>query len=116
LTLAQAVHRAVETCELGEPDDALDELLLRFEDADEPIHAIEDPALRIDEALGAIDVDWEQSGSLSMARSVVLYLAYRRDEIDAAPEELLRLAARAEYAGHPPEHVAAWLEGAGVSV
>ncbi|MCW3034600.1 MAG: hypothetical protein QOK19_1221 [Solirubrobacteraceae bacterium] len=116
LTVARAVHRAVEVCEIGELDEPLEELLLRFEDDDEPIHAVENIELRIDESLGAIDPDWEQSGSLSMARSVVVYLAYRRDEIDADAEELLRLAARAEFAGHPPPPVAQWLQLAGIAV
>jgi hypothetical protein len=49
-----------------------------------------------------------------MARAVVTYLAYRRDEIDAPPVELLRLAARAEFDGDPPDYVARWLELQGV--
>lgn len=116
LTLAMAVHRAVTACELGEPDEGLDELLLRFEDADAPIRGLSDIELRLDEVLGTIDPDWEESPALSMARAVVLYLAFRRDEADAPPEELLRLAARAEFDGHPPPHVRAWLEAAGVAI
>jgi hypothetical protein len=110
------VRRAVEVCEAGELDEPLEDLELRFEDRDEPITAVENLELQLDEALGAIDPDWEFSGSLSMARAVVLYLAYRRDEIDAAPEELLRLAARAEFDGHPPPGTIEWLERAGVEL
>jgi hypothetical protein len=115
LTVSRAVRRAVEVCEAGELDEPLEDLELRFEDSDEPIASAETLELRLDETLGAIDPDWEYSGSLSMARAVVLYLAYRRDEVDAAPEELLRLAARAEFDGHPPPNVTEWLESAGVA-
>jgi hypothetical protein len=40
---------------------------------------------------------------------VVTYLRYRRDEINATDVELLRLAARAEFDGRPPDYVARWL-------
>jgi hypothetical protein len=46
---------------------------------------------------------------------VITYLAYRRDELEAAPVELLRLAARAEWGGQPPDYVARWLELQGVT-
>ena len=51
-----------------------------------------------------------------MAIAVATYLAFRRDEMDDDREDLLRLAARAEYDGHPPENVRAWLEERGVKV
>lgn len=114
LTLAQAVHRAVEVCE-DSSSQSLDELLERFEDADEPISAVEDIERRLDEKLGPVEAD-ERDGALTMARAVVVYLAHRRDEIDADPVELLALAARSEFAGHPPEHVALWLGQQGIAV
>src|SRR5213595_1123820 len=107
-TLAQVVHRAVEVCE-DSSSDGLDELLERFEDADEPITAVEDVELRLDEALGPPDAD-ELDASLTMARALVVYLAHRRDELDEDPIELLALASRAEFGPNPPEHVARWLE------
>ncbi|HXB14811.1 MAG TPA: hypothetical protein VNV44_03610 [Solirubrobacteraceae bacterium] len=113
-TLSLLVHRAVEVTELGAPEPELDELLARFEDADETVGASEDVALTVDEALGRIDPDWEESGPLAMARSVVVYLAVRPEEIGAEPAELLRLAARAEFDGRPPPAVSEWLSGAGV--
>jgi hypothetical protein len=51
-----------------------------------------------------------------MAISVATYLAFRRDELDDDPDDLLRLAARAEYDGNPPENVRAWLEQRGVEI
>lgn len=112
LTLAEAVHKAVEVCDDG--SEGLDDLLVRFEDADEPIAAIGDVQERLDRALGPAEAD-ELEPAVTMARAVVLYLAYRRDEIDAEPAELLRLAARAEFDAHPSEPVARWLELQGVT-
>jgi hypothetical protein len=40
---------------------------------------------------------------------VIVYLAHRRDEMSENREELLRLAARSEFDGHPPPEVTAWL-------
>jgi hypothetical protein len=121
LTTAEVVHRAVETCEAGEVDERLGDLLPRFEDADEPIRSIEDVELLRDEVLGTIDPDWEsstlaRSSSLVMARAVAVCLRFRRDEIDSDGTRLLRLAARAEFHGVPPPAVLARLRGTGVKM
>lgn len=121
VTTSEAVHRAVEVCEIGEIDDRLGDLLARFEDADEPIRAIGDVELVLDEALEAIAPDWRNltippDCSLAMARAVAVYLAFRRDEIDSHATTLLRLAARAEYHGVPPHAVRDWLGAAGVQM
>ena len=46
------------------------------------------------------------NGSLSVAAAIVVYLSFRRDELNVAPDRLLQLAARAEWKGDPPEAVA----------
>jgi hypothetical protein len=51
-----------------------------------------------------------------MAQALVLYIAHRPDEVDDDPDDLLRLAARAEFDGAPPEPVAAWLRDRGVEL
>jgi hypothetical protein len=113
ITLAEVVRRAGEVCELGEVDEGVDALLERFEDADEPVSAVEDIESLMQDARGAIDPD-EDDAALAMATAVAVYLAHRRDEIDADAATLLQLAARAEFAGEPPPAVHAWLEAAGV--
>jgi hypothetical protein len=113
-TLAQIVHRAVEVCE-DSTAESLDELLERFEDADEPITAVEDVEARLEREMGPVDFD-EGDGALTMARAVITYLAHRRDEIDEDPVELIRLAARAEFQGHPPDYVARWLADQGIEI
>lgn len=113
VTLVEVVQNAVEACE-DSSSEGLDELLERFEDADEPITAVEDIEQRLDQALGPVDDAVEVDPALAMARAVIVYLAYRRDEIGADPTELLRLAARAEFGEHPPGPVADWLAQQGV--
>ena len=53
---------------------------------------------------------------MQLAAAVATYLAFRRDEIDEEPGELLALAARAEFAGHPPDDVRALLAERGVEL
>ena len=85
----------------------------RFEDADEPVTAVGDIEERVAEAVGAIDPD-ETDPVLTMARIVIVYLAFRRDELDDDRESILRLAARAEFHRSPPPAVAEWLAEQGV--
>ena len=65
------------------------------------------------EAAGALDPEADNP-ALQMAAAVATYLSFRRDEADEGPEELLRLASRAEFNGNPPAAVANWLEEQGV--
>ena len=112
LTLAQVVYRAVQVC-ADSDSHGLDELLERFEDADEPISGVPDVAGRLEREMGPVEFD-EDDGALTMARAVVVYLAHRRDEFDDDAIELLRLAARAEFHGSPPDHVERWLSQQGI--
>ena len=113
VTLSQVVRRAVEVCDPDGTDTDLADFFLRFEDADEPIAGVEDIEKRMAEAAGALDPEGDIP-SLQMAAAVATYLAFRRDEVDEEPEELLRLASRAEFNGNPPAAVANWLEEKGV--
>jgi hypothetical protein len=116
VTLSQVVHRAVE---IVDPDggEGLDDLLARFEDADEPLSSTlaESAALQIAEGVGALDPQ-EEDGAVQMAGAVATYLAYRRDEVDEEPGALLELAARAEFSGHPPDAVREWLTDVGIEL
>jgi hypothetical protein len=113
VTLAEVVRQAVEACDDGSSE-ALDDVLARFEDADVPVASIEDIEATLDEAIGPVDPD--EDPPLAMARAIIVYLRYRRDEVDAEPVDLLRLAARAEFGDDPPGAVARWLSQQGVSV
>ena len=114
VTLAQLVHRAAEITDPGGADDDVTALMQRFEDADWPVSGIlESLEQRMAEAAGALDPQ-EESPGLQMAAAVTVYLGHRRDEVDEQPDHVLRMAARAEYDGNPPAHVAQWLETAGI--
>jgi hypothetical protein len=114
-TLAEVVHRAVEVCDPEGSEDGPADLLRRFEDRDEPVTADNDVELEIAEAKGAIDPQDEDPVAV-MTAAVATYLAFRRTELERDREELLRLAARAEFDGKPPPNVADWLAEQGVEL
>ena len=108
LTLAQAVRRA---CDLVDPDDddaVIGDFQRAFEDADEPIRAVDDVEERVGTVLSALDPA-VANGSLSMVAAVTVYLRFRPGEYGAQPAKLLRLAAEAEWEGDPPDVVVDWL-------
>ena len=113
-TLAEVVHRAAEVCDPEGVEEGVAQLLGRFEDRDEPVTGIADVELEIAEQKGAIDPQ-DEDPAVTMTAAVAVYLAFRRDELGDDPDELLRLAARAEFDGNPPQPVADWLAARGVS-
>jgi hypothetical protein len=115
VTLAQVVHQAVEVVDPDGADPDVADLLARFEDADEPVTAVGDVEQRVAEGAGAIDPQ-EESGPVQVAAAVATYLAFRRDELADDPDDIVRLAVRAEYDGSPPEPVADWLARNGLEV
>ena len=113
-TLFEVVHRGVEVADPSGQFGVAD-LLPPVEDADEPVTGHPDIEQDLAELKGRIDPQ-DEDPAVMMAIAVATYLAFRRDEIDRDPHDLLRLAARAEYDGNPPEHVRAWLEDRGVEI
>jgi hypothetical protein len=115
VTLFEIAKRAVEICDPADGDPRLGELLAQFEDADEPVTAIENLEERVAIAVEGVDVEIEDP-IVSMAAATILYLARRRDELGDQPHKILRLAARAEWKGDPPDSVRNWLADRGVEV
>lgn len=115
-TVFEAVQRAVQVVD-PDGDQNTEDFLLRFEDRDEPITGLRETIeQQVAEAVGAIDPDGADP-AIQMCGAVVTYLAFRRDEISDNREDILRLAARAEFdGGNPPQHVADWLESEGVAL
>ena len=112
-TVAEVVRRAVDVCEHEGSADALAELLLRFEDRDEPVTALGARRGReFFEQEGRVEGQDPEPSAL-MAAAVATYLAFRRDEV-TDDDDLLRLAARAEFDGDPPPYVVDWLALRGV--
>lgn len=113
-TLAEAVRLAVDAVDPSGRSDGLAQLERRFEDRDEPLSALQPVIERtLGEEAGAIDPQ-DEDGAVVLARAVVTYLAYRRDEAGDDREDLLRLSVKAEFQGNPPPPVAAWLEEEGL--
>jgi hypothetical protein len=107
ISVSDLVRRAAAIVDPGGDDPAVVELVARFEDDDEPVRGVLD-GLEERLAWGA-----DEDPPIVMAQALVLYLGHRLDEYDEDETELLRLAARAEFDGHPPERVVAWLEERG---
>ena len=115
LTLFEVAKRAVEICDPEGGDAPLGDFLVQFEDADEPITTVVNLEERVALASEGVDAEVEDP-AVQMAGAVILYLAHRRDEMGDDPEDVLRLAARAEYKGDPPGWIAEWLADRGVAV
>ena len=115
ITLFEIAKRAVEISDPDDRDSRLGDLLEQFEDADEPVTAIQNLEERVAIAVEGVDVEIDDP-AVSMAAATILYLAYRRDELHDDPLKILRLAARAEWKGDPPEAVRDWLADRGVEV
>jgi hypothetical protein len=114
-TLFSIVHRAAEVADPEGAEEGASELLRRFEDRDEPVGNPAEAEREIAEAKGIIDPQDEDPVAM-MAAAVATYLLYRRDELDDERDNLLVLAARAEFDGKPPEPAASWLADQGLSV
>jgi hypothetical protein len=114
-TVFEAVQKAVSVVD-PDGDQGTEDFLIRFEDRDEPITGLRETIeQQVAEAVGALDPDGEDP-AIQMCGAVVTYLAFRRDEITDVREDILRLAARAEFPDGIPEHVRLWLEDEGVAV
>jgi hypothetical protein len=110
ITVSDLVREATAIVDPEGRDPAVVELLERFGDDDEPVRGVLD-SLEERLAWGA-----DEDPPIVMAQALVLYLGHRLDEIDNDEEDLLRLAARAEFDGNPPENVTAWLSERGVEL
>jgi hypothetical protein len=115
VTLFEVAKRAVEIADPDDTDATLGDFLVQFEDADEPVTAIQNLEERVAIAEEGVDVEIEDP-AVSIAAAAILYLARRRDELDDDPDKILRLAARAEWKGDPPQSVRDWLADRGVEV
>jgi hypothetical protein len=115
ITLFEVAKRAVEVADPDAADQRLSALLVQFEDDDEPVAAIQNLEERVAIAVEGVDVELDDP-AVSMAAAMILYLAHRRDELHAAPDKILRLAARAEWKGDPPYQVRDWLTDRGVEI
>jgi hypothetical protein len=114
ITLFEVAKRAVQICDPQDRDGVLGDFLAQFEDDDRPITGV-NVEERVAVAAEGVDSQVEDP-AVQMAAAVIVYLAHRRDEVDDDAETILRLSARAEYKGDPPEPIRDWLTDRGVAV
>src|SRR3954449_7679003 len=99
MTLSDLVRRAAAIVDPPGDDPAVEEFAVRFEDDDRPVRGVLDGLEeRVMWGVG-------EDAPIVMAQAVPLYLAHKLDEVDDPPENILRLAARAEFDGRPPANV-----------
>jgi hypothetical protein len=113
-TVFEVVRGAVDIVDPQGVDDEVAEFLRIYEDRDEPVTALGSERTRefLEAAEGLMgDV---RVAPVIMAAALATYLSYRRDELGDDPDEVLRLAARAEFGRHVPQDVADWLAARGV--
>ena len=108
------MHRAVEVTDPS-GEFGVGDLLEYVEDSDEPVTAHENIEQDLAELKGRVDPQ-DEDPAVMMAIAVATYLSFRRDEVNDEPGDILRLAARSEYDGHPPDNVREWLDAQGVPV
>ena len=110
ITLAELVRRAAAIVDPPGEDAAVEEFAVRFEDADQPVRG------QLDGLHERLLWGADEDAPIVMAQAVTLYLAHRLDDFENTPENILLHAARAEFDGHPPENVKAWLADQGVTM
>jgi hypothetical protein len=109
-SVSDVVRRAVEICDPDDVDDTLGRLEEQFEDDDEPITAVENVEERLAIALEGTDNEGDDP-AVAVASAIVLHLATHPQELDGDPEHVLRRAVEAQWHGHTPDFVEAWLAG-----
>jgi hypothetical protein len=115
ITLSEIARRATEIVDPAGADDDVLHLYTQLEDDDRPITTVQDLEGRLALATDGLEEDADNP-LLEMAVATILYLAHRRDELNDDPDDILRLTARAEWDGHPPDYVSDWLATRGVDV
>src|ERR671915_1485737 len=101
ITVSDLVRKAVAIVDPQGQDPAVVELADRFGDDDEPVRGV------LDELEERLAWGADEDPPVVMAQALVLYLAHRPEQVEDDPDDLLRLAARAEFEGAPPQRVQA---------
>jgi hypothetical protein len=114
-TVFEVVQRAVAVCDPDGDDELIADFLAAYEDRDEPVTALDERDRTFFETAERVAGVLPSAG-VEMAAAVATYLAFRRDEISDDDDDLLRLAARAEYGDDPPAEIRDWLRDVGVAV
>src|SRR5215218_7686452 len=106
------VQRAVAVCDADGDDELIADFLLAYEDRDEPVTGLDGVEREFFETAERVAGAMPSAG-VQVAAAVATYLAFRRDQVVDDDDDLLRLAARAEFGDNPPEEIRDWLDDAG---
>ena len=112
-SVAEVVRRAAAVCDPDGDDELVTDFLLAYEDSDEPVSSLDERDRAFFETAERLQGAMP-GAALQMAAAVATYLAFRRDELGDDDDDLLRLAARAEYGDDPPREIADWLRDVGI--
>jgi hypothetical protein len=110
ISLSDLIRHAAAIVDPNGADPAVIELVTQFDDDDEPVRGILD-SLEERLAFGA-----DEDAPIVMTQAITLYLAHRLDEVDDEADDIIRLSARSEFDGHPPEPVQEWLRERGIEL
>jgi len=113
-TVYEVVHEAVAMTDPDRHDDAIEELLLAFEDDDRPARGVDDIAEILGSTANGVDPEGD-SPAVRVAAAVAAFLATNPDGGDDRTATL-RLAARTAYRDEVPEPVVEWLRDEGVEL
>jgi hypothetical protein len=110
ISLSDLIRHAAAIVDPNGADPAVIELVTQFDDDDEPVRGILD-SLEERLAFGA-----DEDAPIVMTQAITLYLAHRLDEVDDEADDIIRLSARSEFDGRPPEPVQEWLRERGIEL
>jgi hypothetical protein len=113
-TVSDLVRTAVEAVDPEGSDEGIARFYAALEDDDRPVTGVDNLEERLAMVEDSVDHDVSDPG-VTLVTAVVLFLASRGGsaDYDRDPDELIRLAVRAQWHGDPPEEVRDWLEGGG---
>jgi hypothetical protein len=111
-TVSDLVRTAVDAVDPEGSDEGVGRFYGALEDDDRPVTAVDNLEEHLAMVEDSIDHDVSDPG-VTLVVAVVLFLASRGGsaDYDRDPDELIRLAVRAQWHGDPPDEVSDWLEG-----
>jgi hypothetical protein len=113
-TVYEVVQEAVAMTDPDRRDDAIEELLLAFEDDDRPARGVEDIAEVLGSTAQGVDPEGDSPG-VRVAAAVAAFLATSPRGGDDR-HSTLRVAVRSAYGDDVPGPVADWLRDEGVDL
>jgi hypothetical protein len=113
-TVSEVVERAAAICDPGGHEEAVAEMVRRFEDDERPARATDGLRDLTSQATNVADPGADSPAAV-MTAVAAAWLATNIEHGDD-PNRVLRESARAAFDGRPPEYVEDWLRAQGVEL